>query len=419
MNVKEFIEKASKIEGVKVFNDDERNEFIQKYIQKIESLNKTLSIRNSNLPENERIELLETDYIEETLRRNIKYVINVTFSDDELKVSNYDTDNPSLQSKNEKKKIGALPGQYIQGRVVYSNWSNNILVDHETTHAATINIFDMSGNIVIPNFDDMNATISYYEYIQQLENAVIVGGYSSNIIKNGQVIEANCDDEYANLMETCTESFAGMLNEKSEKDFEKFSIPTSNMSAIEYNRKMRNMLIMSIGSDAFIIDMLREDKQAGIDKLDNLIQKYSSDVTLIDFLKISGAYALEKGRIERGKYNDDLSLLQQKQKIMGESLATMEEMCTKIFLKRMETSADIDKNEQIEYFSQMLETEKSQTLLGKIVTNKRNNNEIITMKLVVSNAITNGIGTEQVQEADNVERVETKEKQIEGVTRDD
>ena len=44
----------------------------------------------------------------------------------------------------------------------------------------------------------------------------------------------------------------------------------------------------------------------------------------------------------------------------------------------------------------------------------------ISMREVVSNAITNGLATEQVQEADNVEKRETQEQQMEGVvTKDD
>ena len=41
------------------------------------------------------------------------------------------------------------------------------------------------------------------------------------------------------------------------------------------------------------------------------------------------------------------------------------------------------------------------------------------IKVVVSNAITDGIGAEQVQEADNMETAKIQEKSIEGVTKDD
>lgn len=49
----------------------------------------------------------------------------------------------------------------------------------------------------------------------------------------------------------------------------------------------------------------------------------------------------------------------------------------------------------------------------------KNMQGIIEMKEVVTNAINNGTTTEQVQEADNVERGEIKKQELEGVTKDD
>lgn len=53
------------------------------------------------------------------------------------------------------------------------------------------------------------------------------------------------------------------------------------------------------------------------------------------------------------------------------------------------------------------------------IDNEHLRTKTISMKDVVSNAITKGIATEQVQEADNIENREMQEQQMEGVTKDD
>jgi len=197
---------------------------------------------------------------------------------------------------------------------------------------------------------------------------MIEQGYATNVIQNAKEIKLEHDSEYADFMETCTESIADMLVNSNEKDFRTFSIPSDEMSSITYNKKMRRLLIMAVGSDEFILDMLRKDKQLGIQKLNALIKHYTTnEINLVDFLTCSGEYASCKGKIERGIDEENLS------DKMNNSLQRMEQICTKIFMNRikeaksksMSREEEQDINEQIQYYEELLETDLSKELFSK------------------------------------------------------
>lgn len=364
--VKQFIEKISsnKFYGndVRVLTGEDRTNFVNEWLRKLE----TLAVRK-----NKEIDI---DFLRENLDRNVKYIVNVNYTDEEKKLGK------QSNSYCEKQNLGARPGQYCQGRIVYSNISNEILKDHETTHAARIEIFNKNGEYIVPAdiVDELPIVTNTPAFLKQIPNNYSTAGYDkSEVDENGNYTGEQDKDrnligppepldfvEMSDLMEICTESIAGMMNEPDEKTFENYSIPTSKMSAISFYRQTRDLLIMAIGSDDFIFDMLSRDSSNGITKLNNRMQMYKDDASIVEYLKIAGEYALCQGRIDRGIENDVV------EKRRDEYLQKMEEYVTDIFSKRMETGLDKDKSEQINYFCSRLQTKEAKDRLQRKINGK-------------------------------------------------
>ena len=456
--VKEFIEKIASDDfygnDVKVFSDKEKNDFINEYLRKLESL---------AMRKNKEIDI---DFLRENLNRNVKYIVDVTYTEEEK--------NLEEQSKSycEKQNVGAMPGQYCQGRIVYSNMSNEILKDHETTHAARIEIFNKTGEHIVPvdYIDDLVFVKDTPSFLKQFPNTYSTNGYDkSEVDENGNYTgeldenkvligpPAPSDfDEMSDLIEICTESIAGMMNEPNEREFEKYSIPTSKMSAISFYRQTRDLLIMAIGSDDFIFDMLSRDTSKGLNKLNDTMKMYKDSASIVEYLRIAGEYAFCQGRIDNGiekefvekrkkEYleilnngtDDNLPQIQQeyekckqasengteKQYVVqrrDEYLRKLENYVTDMFVTRMEIGLDKDKNEQMDYFYSRLETKEAKEKIQQIKesitpkiseeTMKINKNKIAKKVFTGNEAIT---GKEYEQGFKVIQRDVEQEQEIE------
>lgn len=281
-----------------------------------------------------------------------------------------------------KHDIGAGPGGYTQGRVIYSNLFKDkeeyeILKAHETTHAARCVIVDReTGKPVIQDydiFDEQELRIhGNQDYIANTyENVFATAGYDKmEVFEKGNIFESPHDKQLIDLMETCTEAIADMMSyhdDRGVKKFKNFWIPTNEMkmSAIEYDRHMRDCLIMAIGSDEFIFDMLQEDSDKGFNKLNQKMQQYKANGSIIEYLNIAREYSKCFTRIKSGNEDEIYN-----KKTLNSFLKKLESYATDIFLSRMENCSDKDKSEQIEYYLSILQTEQarngvSQRLKGK------------------------------------------------------
>ena len=337
--VKEFIERISSVKGIEISSP---NEFIEDYLKKIKNLSER---KGKNI---------DIDFLRENLERNVKYIIDVTYTDEELKLKE------QSESYNIKQGTGARPGQYLQGRIVFSNISNYILRDHETTHAARMIMLDENDEHIrfVDRIDDLPFVTNTFDFLMQFPNTYASAGYDkSEADKDCNLSEPKNSQQLSDLTEICTESIAGMINEPDEKTFANFSIPTSKMSAITFFRDTRDLLIMAIGSDDFIFDMLSRDSDKGLENLNEKMKQYKEDASIIDYLKISGEYAKYDGRIERAKWNNE-EPKQNDETERNKYLSEMENYITDIFISRMKSCDDKDKIDQIKYFQDRLQTQE-------------------------------------------------------------
>ena len=284
-------------------------------------------------------------------------------------------------------------------------------MDHETTHAARAEMFDQEGKNILPvkYIDDLMTVTNAPEFLKQFKNITATAGYDLSEVdeegrtsdeKNGPV-KLKDFQEMSDLMEICTESIAGMMNEPDEIAFENYSIPTSKMSAISFFRQTRDMLIMAIGNDDFIFDMLSRNTSKGIENLNKTMQTYKDNASIVEYLRISGEFALLQGRDEHNRqvqfvkdriekysklldeYKDNgntsnenyQNILEEYQKCqdaqkngteiqyvkdrMNEYQVKMETYAYEMFLNRMETCKDVDAEKQIRYFYSRLETKEA------------------------------------------------------------
>ena len=391
--VKEFIEKISSDEfygnDVKVLVGENRDVFLNNYLEKMKEL---LQIRFKGIKTDEEIDKM-VNFLADNLNRNVKYIVDVTYTDEEQKILRVYSEADSNKRKEieltdiykiakEKHDLGAYPGCYTQGRITYSNLYKDeeeleILKVHETTHAARCVILDReTGESVIQNSDIFDGQElrknGNPDYIANTyENVFVTAGYDKmEVIKRGDIIEEPNDRQLTDLMETCTEAIADMMtyhDDRRVKKFQNFWIPTSQMkmSAIDYDRHMRDCLIMAIGSDEFIFDMLQEDSNKGFNKLNQMIQQYKSNGSIIEYLNIAREYSKCLSRVESGNQNEVYN-----ENTLPLFFGKMESYTTDIFLARMEKCSDVDKQEQIEYYLSILETEQvkkqvSSRLIGK------------------------------------------------------
>ena len=401
LTVEEFIDEAKKVDGVKVYDEDERDKYLNDYLSKVKNyLNARFKGEKSKEEINKTV-----NFLKENLDRNVKYVIDVQYTDEEINIFKRHEEasreeraeieqDETYKSYLRKHEIGAGPGGYIQGRVIFSNLDKTqeeeqILRDHETTHSARGSIIDIdTKKTIISNHDvydrQLVRTNGNPDYLAKTyTNMLASAGYDkTEITCDGKEIEFLNNDELSDLMEICTESMAGFINfyqdENKVKKFDKFWIPTKDMpmSAISYDRKMRDLLIMAIGSDEFISDMLQEDTDIGLKKLDDKIKKYSNqEKSLVEYLQKSGEYAKCITRVESGnegeKYNKNTLKIYLKE---------LETYVAEIFMERMKTCEDRDKNEQVKYFEGLLENKELivnySTLqeIGKTTTPSYSNN---------------------------------------------
>lgn len=391
--VRDFIEKISSNEfygnDVKVLIGIDRNAFLNNYLEKVKVL---LESRFKGIKTEEEIESI-VNFLANNLNRNVKYVIDVTYTDEEqeiyLKFNNADTNQRKEIEQSEiykrfkdKHDIGAGPGGYTQGRIIYSNLFKTeeefeILKSHETTHAARCVIIDKeTKKPVIQNndiFDEQELRIhGNPDYIaNSYENVFATAGYDKmEVVERGNVVENPDDKQLTDLMETCTEAIAEMMSyndDRKVKKFLNFWIPTNEMkmSAIDYDRHMRDCLIMAIGSDEFIFDMLEEDSDKGFIKLNQIIQQYKENGSILEYLNIAREYSKCLTRIESGnedeKYNKET---------LNSFFEKLESYTTDIFLSRMQNGSDIDKNEQIKYYLSILQTEQAKNRIIQRSTGK-------------------------------------------------
>lgn len=236
-------------------------------------------------------------------------------------------------------------------------------MDHETTHAARAEMFDQEGKNILPvkYIDDLMTVTNTPEFLKQFKNITATAGYDlSEVDKEGRTsdekngpVKLQDFQEMSDLMEICTESIAGMMNEPDEIAFENYSIPTSKMSAISFFRQTRDMLIMAIGNDDFIFDMLSRNTSKGIENLNKTMQTYKDNASIVEYLRISGEFALLQGRDE---HNRQIQFVKDR---MNEYQVKMETYAYEMFLNRMETCKDVDAEKQIRYFYSRLETKEA------------------------------------------------------------
>ena len=385
--VKSFIDRISQLDGVYVIEKGvtEYQEFINGYLNRMRKL-----LERKHIVEIEDI----LTFLERNLKRNVKYIVQVEYTEEEKKLGNFISELTEQVDEKDKKirekiraeiekretkkssygitylskrETGARPGQYIQGRIVYSNRNENedILKDHETTHAARLIIYNKNGDIVIPNFDELFSTTHSDEYLEMFPSTSATAGYDyGEVDENGKTNEniPNAESIFQ-FMEICTESIAGMMNDEDEKSFEngKFSIPTKRMSAISYMADFRDMLIMAIGSDDFIFDMLKEDTSEGYQKLNEKMSQLKKGANIFELL------SLYLYLDENGKKIDD----KDKKKLLDEQF---EIYLSEMFIKRMENCQSIDKSEQIIFFGELIKTEKAKDMLKSLQTEIRRKN---------------------------------------------
>ena len=171
INVKNFTEIINKMNGVTVLTGNDKETFIDDYLEKMQNLLEDRKRENIN----STIEFLHSN-----LERNVKCVVNAEYSKEEkaIKESEYeggDVDKESVEYKSMVRKtaIGAKPGQYVQGRIVLSNlFPNNILRYHETTHAARNEIFNKNGNKIAPvdRIDNLMTVNNTPDFLKQFPN---------------------------------------------------------------------------------------------------------------------------------------------------------------------------------------------------------------------------------------------------------
>ena len=391
--VREFIERISADEfygdDVKVLIGKDRDVFINNYLERMRTL---LETRFKGIKTNEEIEQTVA-FLADNLNRNVKYIIDVTYTEEEQEIwLNYGNANANERKELEQNEIykrckakhdvGAGPGGYTQGRIIYSNLfkdeeESEILKAHETTHAARCVIVDRKTKMPVIQdndiFDEQELRVNGNpDYIANTyENIFATAGYDEmEVLEGGNVIENPNDKQLTDLMETCTEAIADMMSyhdDRRVKKFENFWIPTKEMkmSAIDYDRHMRDCLIMAIGSDEFIFDMLQEDSNNGLNKLNQRMQQYKANSSIIEYLNIAREYSKCLSRIESG--NQDKIYNEETLPLFFEKL---ESYATDIFLSRMETCLDADKSEQIEYYTSMLQTEKAKDRVSERLSGK-------------------------------------------------
>ena len=365
--VKQFIDERRGIDGINIIEGTNLDLFIENYLRRLQELASS------------RKKSIDIDFLRENLKRNVKYILKVSYSETDLnilqnKLISYLEADPTLDIDDTikqallKRNTGITPGQYIQGRIVFTDLNEqlvSILVAHETTHAARIETINTdsinNGNIsyTIPNYDILPITTDNDDYLKSLPNTTVRSGYVTNTVdENGNVQTFPNDDELTQLMEICTESIAGMLNEANEIDFENFSIPTSKMSAISYHRHARDMLIMAIGSDDFIFDMLNPgDSQHELSKLDKQMRYYKNDtsISIVEYFKIANKYAKFDGKVQRGE--------EAYVELRKKSLENLELCASQIFLGRINKSQDKDINKQISYFYERLQSNSIKNMI--------------------------------------------------------
>ena len=428
--VRDFIGKISADEfygdDVKVLIGKDRDVFINNYLVKMRTL---LESRFKGIKKNEEIEQI-INFLADNLNRNVKYVIDVTYTDEEQEIwLNYGNVNANERKEFEQNEIykrckakhdvGAGPGGYIQGRIIYSNLFKDeeeaeILKAHETTHAARCVIVGReTQKSVIQDcdiFDGQELRINGNpDYIANTyENVFATAGYDKmEVLERGNIVEGPNDKQLTDLMETCTEAIADMMcfhDDRRVKKFQNLWIPTNEMkmSAIDYDRHMRDCLIMAIGSDEFIFDMLKKDSDEGLNKLNQKMQQYKANSSIIEYLNFAREYSKCLSRIESGNQNDIYN-----EKTLHLFFEKMESYTTDIFLSRMENCLDVDKNEQIEYYLSILQTEQAKNRISQRLTGKNGLDDCLDDESL-------RISTEQEATKVVKETVLGKDKSIEG-----
>lgn len=467
INVKNFIEVINKMNGVTVLAGKEKEPFINEYLEKLQTL----------LEDRKRANIDSTiGFLRTNLDRNIKCVVHAEFSDDEkaIKENEYESkevDKESIVYKSMARKtsIGAKPGQYVQGRIVYSNLSqNDILKYHETTHAARNEIFDENGNniVAVDKIDNLKTVNNTLYFLKQFPSTTATAGYDYvETDRNGRISGEkdgpkliNDYTEMSDLMEICTETVAGLMNNHDDDHVMKFKgfwVPkeTMEMSAISFFRDARDLLIMAIGSDDFIFDMLEPNAREKIKDLNEKMNVYKEGSSIVEYLKIAGEHAtlegvvdqnrqakfvkkrrdkylqiLENGKgvISNGSYKKVLSDYEKCQKAihngeedkyvedrMNEYKRKMESYATDMFLSRMQKyhaideNAKKDKNAQIDYFKGRLKTKEAKNRV-----NTMEKNQALSKKIISSMAKQDEV-TPEIENAMEAFQELEKDKQIE------
>lgn len=461
VNVRSFVEIIDKMNGIMVLTGKERNSFIDDYLKKMRTLLEDRKRENVDAT----VEFLKTN-----LDRNVKCIVKAEFSEEEktIKKSEYegqevDKENPEYKDMARKTSIGAKPGQYVQGRIVCSNLpQNDILKYHETTHAARNEIFDENGDNIAPvdKIDDLMTVNNTPDFLKQFLNTTATAGYDfAKIDENGRLSGERGGPELAedyyemsDLMEICTETVAGLINNHDDNNVMKFNgfwVPkgTMEMSAISFFRDARDLLIMAIGSDDFIFDMLEPDAIGKIKNLNEKMNQYKEGASIAEYFKIAGEHATLEGRMEQNtqkefvekRRNSYLRILNEYKKEgessssdykknfaeyekckiaiengeeekyvenrMNEYRRKMESYVADMFLSRMENCSDIDKDVQVKFFKGILKCEE--------VINRVNSQMQAKMDFGE-----NLVNIDDMQEAYDSTSVEARKKRLETVRAD-
>ena len=320
--------------GIKEYTHGEIILLIRQYMKKIEKLNNRTDAGLSQI---------DLEYIEQTLKNNLLKVTEINYTPEEIEqlMQSISNNIQIPESLKERRELLEGRGQYIQGKITFRDieGETEILRDHEITHAATVEIRRSDTGEKVPQNFDLKGIKTPDDLAMYYPDCNIIGGYyTTHVDSQGKIKDSEDEQDFFDFMEICTESIAGMLNEPDEKTFRTFNVPTDKFS-IEYHREMRKLLIMAVGDSKFITDMLREDKQQGLDRLNEIMGQYKQGATIQEYLRMANKYARARTELER-----------------IEGIESIKKYCTDIFLVRYREQryAGIDIDEQVKYYLELL-----------------------------------------------------------------
>lgn len=243
-------------------------------------------------------------------------------------------------------------------KVVVSNLTNenDCLKMHEEVHAITESIKKITTNETI---DVTKTQISN----QNINEYKIMSGYANIIIdERGNLVDIKNNQ----IKEMVTESLATMINNMGDKKhFNEYSIPPKMTSYFSLETP-RDMLVIALGDDKFLTNMLRENRDEQLEILNNnLVGKYDSE----EISKFDSLLEAHSIRYEDNNYENIVQSGESKE------FLAIEEYCSKIFFQRITDEISKDNNnckdikEQVAYYYQLVKDHKIKSNLNSLMRN--------------------------------------------------